>query len=118
MVQTSVESYQEEQRSLWGRLIQYAVLLVAGFFLAILATVAISGNSVHAASRSATLRPGGIALNNNAIAGGNRGGIALNNNAIAGGNRGGIALNNNAIAGRNRRGIALNNNAITGFRAA
>ena len=50
MVQTSVESYQEEQRSLWRQLIQFAVLLVAGLFLAILVTVVVPGlgSTAHA----------------------------------------------------------------------
>jgi hypothetical protein len=52
MVQTSVKSYQEEQHSLWGRLIQCTGLLVAGLFLAILVTAFTPGlsNTVHAAS--------------------------------------------------------------------
>ncbi len=51
MMQTSVEGYREEQHSLWRRLIQYAVLLVAGLFLAILVTAFIPGltSTAHAA---------------------------------------------------------------------
>ena len=54
MVQTSVENYQEEQSSLWRQMIQYAVLLVAGLFLAILVTAFIPGlsSTAHAAERA------------------------------------------------------------------
>lgn len=65
MVQTSVKSYQEEQRSLWGRLLQCTGLLVAGLFLAILVTAFTPGlsNTAHAAS----IRPIGVTGRNGNI---------------------------------------------------
>ncbi len=52
MVQTSVRSYQEEQSSPWGRLIQCTGLLVAGLFLAILVTAFTPGLSHTAHAQS------------------------------------------------------------------
>jgi len=81
MVQTSVESYQEEQRLPWRQLLQYAVLLVAGLFLAILVTVFVPGLSgtAHAQGGPAVSQP------STAISGGFGPAVSQPSTAISGG---------------------------------
>jgi hypothetical protein len=52
MVQTSVEMYQEEQHSLWRRIVEYVVIVAAGLFFAILVTALVPGfgSTAHAAA--------------------------------------------------------------------
>src|SRR5215469_8886420 len=52
MLQTSIESYQEERRLLWERLIRLAALLATGLFLAILTSIVVFSavNTAYAAS--------------------------------------------------------------------
>ena len=87
MVQTSVKSYQEEQSSPWGRLIQCTGLLVAGLFLAILVTAFTPGlsNTAHAQSigviwhgKGAIVQPTGIV--------GHHGSVALSTGIVGHGN--------------------------------
>ena len=59
MVQTSVEMCQEEQHSLWRRIIEYVVIVAAGLFFAILVSALVPGigSTAHAA---AVVQPTGI----------------------------------------------------------
>src|SRR5260370_13142914 len=102
MMQTSVEGYREEQRLLWRRLIQFAVLLVAGLFLAILVTVFVPGlsDTAHAQGGPAVSQP------STAISGGFGPAVSQPSTAISGSFGPAVSQPSTAISGRFRPAVS------------
>ncbi len=96
MVQTLVESYQEEQRSLWGWLIRLVALFVVGFFMALLASVVLSGLGSTAYAASGT----SVATSPIAISGRGSNAVATSPIAISGRGSNAVATSPVAISGR------------------